>query len=248
MGEKSSPLTANRIYYWAPGRMTSRVTPWSWRPSCTWLIKKKSLNNHFPVTLPQTDRGRWTQSSQPQWCESRPQLFRWASYYQHNALPLQRQSAARLTRLSLKNCDICSQTVFVFLSPFTMVQFSWQPELACCFFLERGGVWFFWQCRLPSHLIVSLSCGAHWPRDRAAAAVPGEPQWGQGYTTARSLVLTAGATTASTGPQWQDPAPWSHCRWTTSIHRFCWHSGGRRLAQLMSYSRWLSQKHCKRTK
>lgn len=86
---------------------------------------------------------------------------------------------------------------FVFLLPFRMVRFSWQVRLACCFFLERGDEWFFWQHRLPDHLlkaVVLTSTGEpeqllHSPEVRSEAGIT--PCLAHACSPAR----TAGATT-----------------------------------------------------
>lgn len=91
------------------------------------------------------------------------------------------------------------------------------------------------------------SCGVHQPREleQLLQSVEGWSEVGITplLTHACSPALTARATTTSTAPQRQDPAPWSHCSWAMLIHGFCWHSNGRGLVHLMSCSRWLSQKH-----
>lgn len=212
------------------------------------IDKKKNLENHFPVTSPLR---AWTQVNTEQ-----STIMTWiktSAIQMSLLLQMQRISPSiainrhRLTSHSPTNCDICLQYVFVFLPSLTTVQFSWQRGLAYCFFLERGGVWLFWQHRLPYHLIVSskLWCS---PAQRAwaAAAVPGGTEWGWHHTTPCTHMqptLTAGAMTTSTGPQRQDPSPWSHHSWAMLIHGFCWHSKGRGFVHLMSYSRRLSQKH-----
>ena len=87
------------------------------------------------------------------------------------------------------------------------------------------------------------TCGAHQsPETLGSCCSP----WTDGTRLGPFLAQahsTAGATTASTGPQRQDPAARSRCSWAMLTHESCWHSKAGGLVHLMTYSRLLSQKH-----
>lgn len=161
------------------------------------MDKKKSLENHFPVTSPQTAQTNRAGEHKPVYSNNLNQSL----VLQMQRIPPPTAISCQADKSFTHKLWHCSQYVFVFPPSLTTAQFSWQPWLVCCFFLETGQVWLFWQHRLPYHLIVSskLWCSPAW----AAAAVLGGD--GMRLGSHHSLlmhaaqVLTAGATTASTG-------------------------------------------------
>lgn len=125
------------------------VTPWDFYMQM--IGKKKSLENHFPVISPQR---AWTKrqvntkwSMIMTWIKTSAIQMSLTLQMQHipPSTATNCQANKSFTHKLLRLLAAC----FVFLPPLTTAQFSWQPGLACCFFLERGGEWFFWQHRLP---------------------------------------------------------------------------------------------------